>query len=47
MLSVMQINEELLMIKWNVKNRFKVGLLIENPPQIHNTIASSIIRNCW
>ena len=24
-------------IKWNEKNRFKVELLIENPPQIHIT----------
>lgn len=25
-------------IKWNVKNRLRVGLLTENPPQIHSTI---------
>ena len=29
-------------IKWNVKNRFKVGLLIENPPQIHSIIDGPI-----
>ena len=27
-------------MKCKEKNRFKVALLIENPPQIHNTIVS-------
>ena len=25
-------------MKWNEKSRFKVELLIENPPQIHSTV---------
>ena len=29
-------------MKCNEKNRFNVALLIENPPQIHNTIVSPI-----
>ena len=41
LLSVEQINEGLLWIElYKKKNRFKVALLIENPPQIHNTIVS-------
>ena len=49
LLSVKQINEGLTMnritngkMKCNEKNRFNVALLIENPPQIHNTIVSPI-----
>lgn len=30
-------------IKWREKNRFKVALLIENPPQIHETNIFPII----
>jgi len=35
----MKINRVIIkgIIKWNEKNRFKVELLIENPPQIHIT----------
>lgn len=29
-------------IKWKVKNRFNVGFLTENPPQIHSTIICPI-----
>lgn len=29
-------------IKWSEKNRFKVALLMENPPQIHWTMLEPI-----
>lgn len=29
-------------IKWREKNRFRVALLIENPPQIHSIIVFPI-----